>query len=105
MVKKAVSGRKQRNDGDAIAKTGAKKQRRAFPIVTLEEALKIPTAIKAKNNGHPWESNLVAKACGMTHMTNKFFYRSTAARDYGLTIGTRDTPKIELTELGRDIVF
>lgn len=48
---------------------------------------------------------LVAKACDVAHKTNKFFYHSTAARDYGLTIGTRDTPKIELTDLGREIVF
>src|SRR5439155_19942560 len=35
----------------------------------------------------------------------KFFYLTTASRDYGLTTGTRETPKIELTGLGRDIVY
>jgi hypothetical protein len=41
----------------------------------------------------------------MAHMTNKFFYVTTAARDYGLTVGTRDTTNIELTDLGRAIVY
>jgi hypothetical protein len=94
---------------NGVAKENGKpkkgKPRRSFPIITLEEALKIPEAIKAKNSGQPLESKLVAKACGMTHMTSKFFYRTGAARDYGLTVGTRDTAAIELTDLGRAIVF
>ena len=36
---------------------------------------------------------------------NKFFYTAGAARDYGLTVGTRDTEKIELAPLGREIFF
>jgi hypothetical protein len=83
----------------------SKKPRRAYPIVTLEDSLKIPAAIRSKNSGNPLESNLVAKACGMTQMTAKFFYHTSAARDYGLTIGTRDTATIELTDLGRAIVY
>jgi hypothetical protein len=82
-----------------------KKPRRSYPIVTLEDALKIPEAVKAKNSGQPLESKLVAKAVGIAHMSAKFFYHSSAARDYGLTVGTRDTANIELTELGRAIVY
>ena len=100
MAKKVAATKKQQKVNNTNGKKGGSKPRRSFPIVTIEEALKIPKTIKANNNGHPWESNLVAKACGMAHKTNRFFYHSTAARDYGLTIGTRDTPKIELTELG-----
>lgn len=95
--------KKLRSSANIPAK--GKALRRAFPNVTLEDALKIPSAIKTNNNGHPWETPLVAKSCGIAHMTNKFFYLSSGARDYGLTIGTRDTPKIELTELGREIVY
>ncbi len=83
----------------------AKNPRRSFPLITLEDAIRIPLAIKAKNNGQPLDSKLVAKACGIAHMTSKFFYHSTAARDYGLTVGTRDTATIGLTELGRSIVY
>ncbi len=104
MIKKAALKNDVPHKNGSKTQKG-KKPRRSFPIVTLEEALKIPQAIKAKNNGHPWESELVAQACGMTHKTNKFFYHSTAARDYGLTVGTRDTPSMELTELGKAIVY
>lgn len=104
MAKKKPIQSETGNDA-ANTKVSANKPRRAFPAVTLEDALKIPQVIRAKNHGHPFESVLVAKACGLTHMTNKFFYHSSAARDYGLTVGTRDTAKIELTELGREIAF
>jgi hypothetical protein len=82
-----------------------KKPRRSFPIVTLEDAIKIPEAVRAKNSGNPLESKLVAKACNIAHMTSKFFYVTSAARDYGLTVGTRDTTTIALTDLGRAIVY
>lgn len=36
---------------------------------------------------------------------SNYFYLTAACRDYGLTIGTRDTAKIELTELGRNLVY
>jgi len=34
-----------------------------------------------------------------------WFYLTAASRDYGLTAGTRDTPKVALEELGREIVY
>lgn len=37
--------------------------------------------------------------------SNNFFYLTAASRDYGITIGTRDTAKIELTDLGRTLVY
>jgi hypothetical protein len=42
---------------------------------------------------------------GVTRNNNKFFYTAAAARDYGLTVGTRDTDKIELAPLGRETFF
>ena len=79
--------------------------KRAFPSVTLEEALKIPQVIRQKNNGHPWDTQLVATACGTGPKAPKFFYLASAARDYGLTIGSRDTPQISLAELGRELIY
>ena len=38
-------------------------------------------------------------------MTNKFFYLTQSSRDYQITIGTRDTEKIELTDIGRKLVY
>jgi hypothetical protein len=76
-----------------------------FPRVTLEEAIKVPLAIKEKNGGNPWATDEVAKAVGISRKTNPFFYLAAGARDYGLTAGSRDSERIELTALGRDIVY
>lgn len=92
----------------AKQKTSRKKARkspRPFPSVSLEEALKIPQLIKEKNGGNPWPPAEVAKALGSTAKSNKMWYVSSSARDYGLTVGTRDTPQIEITPLGREVVY
>lgn len=89
----------------AAKKRAPRKSPRPFPSVSLEEALKIPQLIKANNGGKPWPPAEVAKALGSTAKSNKMWYVSSSARDYGLTIGTRDTEKIELTELGRELVY
>ncbi len=82
------------------------KVQRPYPAKSLEEALVIPQVIREKNNGNPWTTDDVAQASlGVSKSSNKFFYTAAAARDYGLTIGTRDTDKIELGTVGRAIVF
>lgn len=79
---------------------------RPYPAKTLDEALAIPKAIREQNNGNPWNTEDVAQASlAVSKTNNKFFYTAAAARDYGLTAGTRDTEKIELAPLGRDIFF
>jgi len=65
----------------------------------------VALALKEKNGGNPWSTDEVAKAMGMSRKTNTFFYLAAGARDYGLTTGSRDSERIELTELGRDIVY
>jgi len=75
-----------------------------FPRATLEKALKIAYAIKGINGGNPWEPEEIRKAVG-TPSGNTWYYHTAASRDYGLTSGTRDTPKISLEELGREIVY
>jgi len=76
-----------------------------FPRATLEQALSIPLSIKDKNGGNPWEPEEVRKAIGAGTGGNAFFYLTAASRDYGLTLGTNSASKIELSELGRDIVY
>ena len=66
--------------------------------------MQIPFAIKDHNGGNPWEPEEVRKAVGAS-VGNSWFYLTAASRDYGLTSGTRDTPKISLEELGREIVY
>jgi hypothetical protein len=83
----------------------AVKGRIKFPRVTLEEAIKVPMALKEKNGGNPWATEEVAKALGISRKTNFFFYLAAGARDYGLTVGSRDSERIQLTALGRDIVY
>jgi nucleoside 2-deoxyribosyltransferase len=81
-----------------------KKVKWPFPRATLEKALQVPLAIKEHNGGNPWDTEEVRKAVGAS-AGNAWFYLTAASRDYGLTSGTRDTPKISLEELGRDIVY
>jgi hypothetical protein len=78
---------------------------RNFPRRTVEQALRIPQALKEYNGGNPWSSGEVGKAIGTGAKSSNFFYISTASRDYGLTLGTRDTAEISLTELGRRAVY
>ena len=84
---------------------GGRGRSRPYPQRTLEEALTVPAAIKAKNNGRPWNTDDVAKAIELARSNNKFFYLAAASRDYGLTIGSRDSDMIELAPLGTEIFF
>jgi hypothetical protein len=79
--------------------------RRPFPQNSLEESLPIANAIKEKTNGNPCDTDLVAKAVGLSRQGPKFYYLCASARDYGLTIGSRDTAQVALDDLGRAIVY
>lgn len=70
----------------------------------MEKALQVPLALKEHNGGNPWDTDEVRRAVGAP-AGNTWFYLTAASRDYGLTSGTRDTPKISLEELGRNIVY
>lgn len=85
-------------------KTKAPAIERPYPRRTLEDSLKVANAIKVGNNGNPWPPGQVAKALGMG-TGSSFFYLTQAARDFGLTEGTRDAANISLTALGRNAVF
>lgn len=80
------------------------KAKRTFPKVTIEECRKIADDIKQFNAGNPWAPKEIASVLKMA-MSNNFFYITAASRDYNLTIGTRDSEKIELSELGRRLVY
>jgi hypothetical protein len=80
------------------------KPKRDFPQHSIEECRKILDAIKDYNAGNPWTPSEIAKALVMGK-GNNFFYLTASARDYGLTIGTRDTAKIEIGEIGRKLAY
>jgi hypothetical protein len=93
---------------DTLAEKRAPKAKpadRPFPRVALQQAFRVPTVLKEKNAGNPWPPEDVAKALGVGAKTGNYFYLTAGSRDYGLTEGTRDTPKIGLTELGRSAVY
>jgi nucleoside 2-deoxyribosyltransferase len=97
--------RKKRSSGGRLAADRKARVRWPFPRATLEEALKIPYAIKEHNGGNPWEPDEIRKAIGAGTGGNAYFYVTAASRDYGLTIGTNSAQKIALTDLGRDLVY
>lgn len=108
LMAKKKAKRKAKANAEAVNETPAEGTTNspAFPSKTLEEALKIPVAIRTKNNGNPMLTDDVAQAAyNLRKTNNKFFYLASAARDYGLTVGTRNTEKIELDKLGREITF
>jgi hypothetical protein len=78
---------------------------RQFPGKTLEQALRVPQALKDKNGGNAWPPDQVAKALGVGASGTTFYYVAASARDYGLTTGSRETAEIVLTELGRRAVY
>lgn len=76
-----------------------------FPSYDLEEALKVPQAIAKNNAGNPWGSDQIADAISMGSKSSAYYYYTTASRDYGMTTGTSRGKTIELTALGRKLVF
>ncbi|MBV7483052.1 hypothetical protein [Bordetella sp. BOR01] len=98
-TKKAVTKSAKPKKAPAVAKA-----KRSFPQSDLEECVKLVNAIKEFNAGNPWAPGEIAKVLGVG-MGNKYFYLTAACRDYGLTVGTRDTAKIELTDLGRNLAY
>lgn len=80
------------------------KVKRTFPHVSIEECRSIADAIKQFNAGNSWAPKDIASAL-VIGMSNNFFYLTAGSRDYKLTIGTRDTKKIELSDLGRRLVY
>lgn len=89
----------------AKKKAGSIRVKRLFPKATLEDAVKVVLAIKDKNGGNPWSPSDIAGALGMSHKTTNFYYISAAARDFGLTDGTREAKSIALTEFGKQLAY
>lgn len=107
--KRSVKKRAAKKSRKAPAKKGTRplksNTRRPYPRVTLEQAIKIPQAIKANNGGNPWPPEDVAAAVGLSVKNTDFFYLAAASRDFGLTEGSSNSDLISLTESGRDVVY
>jgi hypothetical protein len=93
------------NQAPAKKKTDqSKKPKREFPHQPIEESRKIADAIKQYNAGNPWAPKDIASALEMGG-GNNFYYLTAASRDYGITIGTREAEKIEISDLGKRLVY
>lgn len=79
--------------------------RRPFPRASLEDALKVAYAIKEKNGGNAWTPAEIATAIDVGGSTNRFYYITAAARDFGLTEGSSKTDTISLTPFGREAIY
>jgi nucleoside 2-deoxyribosyltransferase len=103
--RKTENAKKLAKTGLKPSKNRAKRVERPFPRVVLQEAIKVPLAIRHKNGGNPWPPDQVAEAVGYGKGTSSFYYLTASSRDFGLTEGTRDTPEIALTDLGRRLAY
>jgi hypothetical protein len=103
--KKKKPAAKLGNKKPVNTKPEVRRSPRSFPAVTLEEALRIPTVIKVNNGGNSWSPEEVAQAVGWSAKRTEFFYLAGGSAAYGLTSGGWKAPKIELTALGREIVY
>jgi len=81
-----------------------KKPKRDFPRYSIEESKEVLEVIRDKNAGNPWPPSDVASALGMGKGDN-FFYITASSRDYGLTIGTRESAKIEIADIGKQFGY
>lgn len=86
-------------------KKQSSKPQRCFPQHSIEEALTIAQSIAKNNAGNPWGCDQIAKSIGIGEKSTNFYYITASSRDYGFTTGTSRSKSIELTALGRKLVF
>ncbi|MCT9810831.1 hypothetical protein N0K08_09305 [Acidovorax sp. Be4] len=103
-TKSAVAKKAVTKNGKTRKVPAGAKAKRNFPLSGLEECVKLVNTIKEFNAGNPWAPKEIARVLGVG-LSNNYFYLTAACRDYGLTVGTRDTAKIELTDLGRSLAY
>lgn len=104
-VKQAKNAKKKAKTKRTKRAKSARRPGKSYPSVPLEKALQIAYQIKDKNGGNAWSPDQVAAAIGSSPRSSEFYYITAAARDYGITTGTRDTKEIALTELGKEVVY
>lgn len=87
------------------ADTDSARAKRTFPQRPLEDCFRLAHALREHNGGNAWSPQHLAESINQSASSSGFFYLTAASRDYGLTIGTRDASKIELSPLGRELVY
>lgn len=102
---RSAANKKRPKSGKKAKKRSGPRFERPYPRTTLEDALSVAYALKDKNGGNPWSPDELAAALGVARSNNRFFYMTAAAREFGLTTGSRDADQIALTELGREVAY
>ncbi len=80
------------------------KSKAEFPKNTLEEALRIPSAIETANAGQPYPPTDIAIAMSLSPGSSTFRTILASSFRYGLTGGSYASDRITLEALGRSIV-
>lgn len=78
--------------------------RSEFPKDSFEEAIKVAQSIEDKNSGNPLPPQEVAIALNRSPGSSVFRILLSSSNKYGLTTGSFNTPRIAITDLGKDIV-
>lgn len=106
------TARKKRQAAKKVpTKAGGKKAtaprvERPYPRRPLEEATRVPVALKEQYGGNPRPPDDVAQALGYpSRSSTTFFYQAAASRDFGLTAGGRDSTEIGLDDRGRRYAY
>lgn len=81
------------------------KAQRCFPQHSMEEALAVAETIAKNNAGNPWTCEQIASSLEVSVKSTNFYYLTASSRDYGFTTGTSRSKLIELTALGRKLVY
>ena len=101
---KSVDEKKSNVKQELPKKEPAQKQVRIpqgrCPLFSLEDALRIPQAIRHELAGQADVPMMVAKACNMSPTSSQWRLLSSAAVAYGLTTGAYNAKEIGLTPLG-----
>jgi hypothetical protein len=85
-------------------KSSTERVERPFPRALLDEALRVPRAIRDGNGGKPWDGDQVAKALNIAPKSSNLNYLLAASADFGFTNGKSPVGQI-LTELGKEAVY
>lgn len=75
-----------------------------FPKDTLEQSLRVAQALEEANGGQPLPPVETATALGISPGSSDFRALLSSSFKYGLTSGSYKSERIELTDLGRQIV-
>ena len=93
-----------KNEQNNVKSRKTRVSQNSFPLFGIEEAVRIPKAIKDNYAGQATSPLLVAAACGISPTSSNWRYLTGAAVAYGLTEGGYNAQEISLTPLGERVV-